>query len=137
MKCWFEALPHLEMASRGCIKGLLESAVRTKGEEMNTETRTPRAGAGPRAEGTWLDVARSKPTQGRRHNMSAIQEIREAFGQSGGANGEPTTIDKILGIGMSPRSIVRRYAGLSRKAVERHRDKRHYGTTANDKRSST
>jgi hypothetical protein len=69
--------------------------------------------------------------------MSAIQEIREAFGQSEGANDEPTTIDKILGIGMSPRSIVRRYAGLSRKAVQRHRDKRHHGTTANDKRSST
>ena len=66
--------------------------------------------------------------------MSAIQEIREAFGQSGGANGEPTTIDKILG--MSPRSIVGGYAGLSRKAVQRHRGKRHHETTANGKRSS-
>jgi hypothetical protein len=57
MKCWFEALPHVEMASRGCIKGLLESAVRTKGDEMNTAARTKRAGAGPRAQGTWLSVA--------------------------------------------------------------------------------
>ena len=69
--------------------------------------------------------------------MNTIQEIREAFGQSGGANVEPTAIDKALGIGMSPRSIVRQYAGLSRKAGQRQRDKRHHETTDNDKRSST
>ncbi|HYZ04795.1 MAG TPA: glutathione binding-like protein [Rubrobacter sp.] len=57
--------------------------------------------------------------------MNTIQEIRKAFGQSGDANVEPTAIDKALGIGMSPRSIVRRYAGLSRKAVQRQCDKRH------------
>ena len=68
--------------------------------------------------------------------MNTIQEIREAFGRYGDANVEPTTIDKALGIGMSPRSIVRRYAGLSRKAVQRQRDKRHDETTDNDKRSS-
>ena len=64
MKRWFEALPHVETASRGCMKGLLESAVRTKGDEMSTATRAKGAAAGPRAEGTWLDVARSKPTKG-------------------------------------------------------------------------
>ena len=69
--------------------------------------------------------------------MNTIQEIRKAFGQSGDANVEPTAIDKALGIGMSPQGIVRRYAGLSRKAVQRQRDKRHHGTTDNDKRSST
>jgi hypothetical protein len=69
--------------------------------------------------------------------MNAIQEIRKAFGQSGDANVKPTAIDKALGIGMSPRSIVRRYASLSRKAVQRHRDKCHHETTDNDKRSST
>ena len=31
-------------------------------------------------------------------------------------------IDRALGIGQTPRSIVRRYAGLSRRAVQRHRD---------------
>lgn len=36
---------------------------------------------------------------------------------------ERATIDKALQVlGMSPRSIIRRYAGLSRKAVQRHRD---------------
>ena len=69
--------------------------------------------------------------------MNTIQEIRKAFGQSGDANVEPTTIDNALGIGMSPRGIVRRYAGLSCKAVQKHRDKRHHETTDNDKRSST
>ncbi len=137
MKCRFEALPHVEMASRGCTKDLLQSVVRTKGDEMNTAARTKRAGAGPRAEGTWLDVARSKPTQGRRHSMRTAQELREAFDQSGNANVKPTTIDNALGIGMSPPSFVRRYASLSRKAVQRHRDKRHHETTDNDKRSST
>ena len=37
---------------------------------------------------------------------------------------EKDTIDKSLTIlRMSPRSIVRRYAGLSRKAVQAHRDR--------------
>ena len=69
--------------------------------------------------------------------MRTGQELREAFDQSGGANVIPTAIDKALGIGMSPRSIVRRYAGLSRKAVQRHRAKRHHETTDNEKGSST
>jgi len=69
--------------------------------------------------------------------MNTIQEIREAFGRDGDANVDPTAIDKALRIGMSPRSIVGRYAGLSRKALQKHRDKRHHGTTDNDKRSST
>jgi hypothetical protein len=57
MKCRFEALPHVDMVSRGCIKGLLQSAVRTKEDEMNTAARTKRAGAGPRAQGVGLNVA--------------------------------------------------------------------------------
>lgn len=36
---------------------------------------------------------------------------------------ERATIDGALSVGMSPRSIVRRYAGLSRKAVQGHRDR--------------
>jgi hypothetical protein len=68
--------------------------------------------------------------------MSTIQEISETFGQSGDANVEPTTIDKALGTDTSPQSIVLRYAGLSRKARQRHRDKRHHETTDNDKWSS-
>ena len=35
---------------------------------------------------------------------------------------ERTTIDGALGVGLAPRSLVRRYAGLSRKAVQKHRD---------------
>ena len=35
---------------------------------------------------------------------------------------ERATIDNALAIGQAPRSIIRRYAGLSRKAVMRHRD---------------
>ena len=35
---------------------------------------------------------------------------------------ERNTIDGALGAGLAPRSLVRRYAGLSRKAVQRHRD---------------
>ena len=35
---------------------------------------------------------------------------------------ERATIDNALRIGQAPRSIIRRYAGLSRKAVTRHRD---------------
>ncbi|MBA2712519.1 MAG: hypothetical protein H0U55_03065 [Rubrobacteraceae bacterium] len=35
---------------------------------------------------------------------------------------ERSVIDGALSVGMSPRSIVRRYAGLSRKALTRHRD---------------
>jgi len=35
---------------------------------------------------------------------------------------EKATIDNALRIGQAPRSIIRRYAGLSRKAVTRHRD---------------
>ena len=38
------------------------------------------------------------------------------------AHVERSTIDRALAIGQAPRSIVRRYAGLSRKAVQRHRD---------------
>ncbi len=34
---------------------------------------------------------------------------------------ERTTIDGALGVGLAPRSLVRRYAGLSRKAVQRHK----------------
>jgi hypothetical protein len=68
--------------------------------------------------------------------MRTVQEIREAFGQSGTPNVKPTTIDNALGIGMGPRRIIRRYAGLSRKAVQRHRAERHHESTANDKRSA-
>jgi len=68
--------------------------------------------------------------------MRTGQEIREAFSQSGTPNVEPTTIHKALGIGMSLRRIIRRYAGLSRKAVQRHRNERHHESTANDKRSA-
>ena len=35
---------------------------------------------------------------------------------------ERATIDNALRIGQAPRSIIRRYAELSRKAVTRHRD---------------
>ncbi len=35
---------------------------------------------------------------------------------------ERSTIDGALGAGVSPRSLVKRYGGLSRKAVQRHRD---------------
>ena len=35
---------------------------------------------------------------------------------------ERRTIDRALGIGQSPRSIIRRYAGLSRRDVQKHRD---------------
>jgi hypothetical protein len=35
---------------------------------------------------------------------------------------ERATIDQALAIGQAPRSIVRRYAGISRKAIARHRD---------------
>jgi hypothetical protein len=41
---------------------------------------------------------------------------------------ERATIDRALAIGQAPRSIVRRYAGLSRKAVQRHRGERHHET---------
>ena len=34
---------------------------------------------------------------------------------------ERSTIDGALGVGLAPRSLVRRYAGLSRKAVQRHK----------------
>jgi hypothetical protein len=34
---------------------------------------------------------------------------------------ERKTIDRALKIGQAPRSVVRRYAGLSRKALQRHR----------------
>ena len=49
---------------------------------------------------------------------------------------EGITIDDALGIGMRPRRIVRRYEGLSRKAIQRYRDERHHESTANGKRSS-
>ncbi|MEJ7873584.1 MAG: hypothetical protein WKF67_15105 [Rubrobacteraceae bacterium] len=35
---------------------------------------------------------------------------------------ERRTIDNALWGGQAPRSIIRRYAGLSRRAVTRHRD---------------
>ncbi len=35
---------------------------------------------------------------------------------------ERATVDNALRIGQAPRSIIRRYAGLSRRAVQRHRD---------------
>jgi hypothetical protein len=35
---------------------------------------------------------------------------------------ERKTIDRALEIGQAPRSIVRRYAGLNRKALQKHRD---------------
>ncbi len=35
---------------------------------------------------------------------------------------ERSTINGALGAGLSPRSLVRRYAGLARKAVQKHRD---------------
>jgi hypothetical protein len=35
---------------------------------------------------------------------------------------ERTTIERGLSMGQSPRSIRRRYAGLSRKAIQKHRD---------------
>ena len=41
---------------------------------------------------------------------------------------ERATIDKALGAGQSPRSLVRRYAGLNRRAVQKHRDERHHET---------
>ncbi len=39
---------------------------------------------------------------------------------------ERKTIDRGLAIGQAPRSVVRRYRGLSRKAVQRHRDAGHH-----------
>lgn len=44
------------------------------------------------------------------------------------AHVERATIDRALVAGQSPRSIVRRYAALNRKAVTRHRDERHHET---------
>ena len=35
---------------------------------------------------------------------------------------ERKTIDRALGIGQAPRSIVRRYSGLARRLVNKHRD---------------
>jgi hypothetical protein len=35
---------------------------------------------------------------------------------------ERKTIDRALEIGQAPRSIVRRYAGLNRKALQKHGD---------------
>ncbi len=35
---------------------------------------------------------------------------------------ERATIERALHLGKSPRSIRRRYAGLSRRAIQRHRD---------------
>lgn len=35
---------------------------------------------------------------------------------------EKAAIDNALRVGQAPRSIIRRYAGLSRRAVTRHRD---------------
>ena len=31
-------------------------------------------------------------------------------------------IDRALGIGQSPRSIMRRYVGISRREIQKHRD---------------
>ena len=40
------------------------------------------------------------------------------------SHGQRATIDRaLLEHGQAPRSIVRRYRGLSRRAVERHRDR--------------
>jgi hypothetical protein len=39
---------------------------------------------------------------------------------------ERHVIDGALTLGQAPRSVVKRYAGLSRKAVQRHRDERHH-----------
>jgi hypothetical protein len=36
---------------------------------------------------------------------------------------ERSVVERGLAIGQSPRSIQRRYAGLTRKAIQRHRDK--------------
>jgi hypothetical protein len=36
---------------------------------------------------------------------------------------ERGTIERGLQLGQSPRSLLRRYSGLSRKAVQRHRDR--------------
>ena len=41
---------------------------------------------------------------------------------------ERATVDKALAVGQAPRSIVRRYPGLTRKAVARHRDEGHHET---------
>jgi hypothetical protein len=41
---------------------------------------------------------------------------------------ERATIDRALRAGQAPRSIVRRYAGLNRNAVTRHRDEQHHET---------
>ncbi len=41
---------------------------------------------------------------------------------------ERAPVDKALAVGQAPRSIVRRYAGLTRKAVARHRDEGHHET---------
>ena len=38
------------------------------------------------------------------------------------AHPERATIDRALSLGQAPRSVVRRYAGLNRKALARHRD---------------
>ena len=35
---------------------------------------------------------------------------------------ERSTIDRALQLGQAPRSVRRRYAGLNRKALTRHRD---------------
>jgi hypothetical protein len=35
---------------------------------------------------------------------------------------ERAMINRALAIGQAPRSIIRRYAGLGRKAVQKHRD---------------
>jgi hypothetical protein len=39
---------------------------------------------------------------------------------------ERRVIDNALRIGQAPRSVVRRYAGLNRRALTRHRDEGHH-----------
>ena len=38
------------------------------------------------------------------------------------AHQEHNVVDRALAVGQAPRSVVRRYAGLNRKALTRHRD---------------
>jgi hypothetical protein len=51
----------------------------------------------------------------------AGQEFLQTRGKA--TRGDRPTIDQALGIGQAPRSIRRRYAGLNRKAIQRHRER--------------
>lgn len=35
---------------------------------------------------------------------------------------ERATIDRALAVGQAPRSVVRRYSGISRREIQKHRD---------------